>query len=258
LYVGNSVRINKKQDKMVNPEIKYHRILLKLSGEALAGKSKFGIDRDMLSVLASEIGDIHLLGVQIGIVIGGGNIFRGLSGSIEGLDRTTGDYMGMLATVINALALQNAIETLGVPTRVQTAIEIDKVAESYIWRKAVRHLEKNRIVIFAGGTGSPYFSTDTAAALRAAEIKAEIILKATKVDGVYSSDPFLNNDASKYDQIDYMDILINDLRVIDSTAISMCRENKIPLIIFNIFEKGNIKKIIIGEQVGTFVREAKL
>jgi len=243
---------------MDSSEIKYRRILLKLSGEALAGDNKFGIDRKMLSFISKEIADVQRMGVQIGIVIGGGNIFRGISGSSEGLDRTTADFMGMLATIINSLALQNSIEQMGISTRVQSAIDIDKVAESYILRRAIRHLEKDRIVIFAAGTGSPYFSTDTAAALRGAEINAEVILKATKVDGVYSSDPVIDSNASKYDQIDYMDILINDLRVIDSTAISMCKENKIPLIIFNIFEKGNIKRIITGEHVGTFIREAKV
>ena len=242
---------------MDQASIKYQRILLKLSGEALAGKGKFGIEREMLSFIADEIVDIQRMGIQIGIVIGGGNIFRGISASTEGLDRTTGDYMGMLATVINSLALQNAIEAHGAATRVQSAINMDKVAEPYIRRRAIRHLEKKRIVIFAAGTGSPYFSTDTAAALRAAEINAEVILKATKVDGVYTSDPVIHSDALKFDQLDYMDILVKDLRVIDSTAISMCRENKIPLIIFNIFEKGNIKKIITGEQIGTYVREAK-
>jgi uridylate kinase len=243
---------------MNQSKLKYQRILLKLSGEALAGSGSFGIENDMLSVIADEIVDTHIMGVQIGIVIGGGNIFRGISGSSKGMDRTTGDYMGMLATVINSLALQDAIESRGVTTRVQTAIDINKVAESFVRRRAIRHLEKNRIVIFAAGTGSPYFSTDTAAALRAMEINAEVLLKATKVDGVYSSDPVINSDASKFDQIDYMDILVKDLKVIDSTAISMCKENKLPLIIFNLFEKGNIKRIVTGEHVGTFVREEKI
>ncbi|MBU1626399.1 UMP kinase [bacterium] len=242
---------------MPGATIKYNRILLKLSGEALAGMGKFGIDKEMLSIIAKEIVDIHGMGVEIAIVIGGGNIFRGLSASSEGIDRTTADYMGMLATVINALALCDAIEERGVIARIQSAIDIDKVAESFIRRKAIRHLEKKRIVIFAAGTGSPYFSTDTAAALRAVEIKADVILKATKVDGVYSRDPVLHNDAHKYDQLDYMEFLTKDLKVIDATAVSMCRENKIPIIVFNFFKKGNIKKIITGENVGTFVRERK-
>jgi len=243
---------------MEQVNLKYRRILLKLSGEALAGKGKYGIDQKMLSIIADEIVDVHTMGVQIGVVIGGGNIFRGISDCPEGIDRTTGDYMGMLATLINSLALQDAIEVRGAPTRVLSAIDINKVAESFIRRRAIRHLEKDRIVIFAGGTGSPYFSTDTAAALRAMEINAEVMLKATKVDGVYSSDPLINANAFKFDHLDYMEVLTKDLRVIDSTAISMCRENKLPIIIFNIFEKGNIKKIVAGEHVGTFVREEKV
>jgi uridylate kinase len=240
---------------MDKPDLKYLRILLKLSGEVLSGPGKFGIDRCLISVITNEIVDIHKMGVQIAIVIGGGNIFRGLSVDAVGMERSTADNMGMLATVINSLALQDAIEKTGVPCRVQTAIDINRVAEPFIKKKAIKHLEKGRILIFAAGTGNPYFSTDTAAALRALEINAEVFLKATKVDGVYSGDPFIHTNAVKFDKLDYTEILAKGFRVIDSSAISMCRENKLPIIVFNIFEKGNIKKIILGEHIGTFIWE---
>jgi uridylate kinase len=231
----------------------YRRVLLKLSGEALLGKSSFGIDPQVVGAIASEIKDVAALGVQIGVVIGGGNIFRGMEASAKGMDRTTADYMGMLATVINSLALQSALEHLDVATRVQTAIEMREVAEPFIQRRAVRHLEKGRVVIFAAGTGNPYFTTDTAATLRAVEIKADVIIKATKVDGVYSRDPLQYPDAVKYEKISYTDVLTKDLKVMDSAAISLCRDNGLPLVVFNLLEAGNIKRVICGETVGTVV-----
>ena len=235
----------------------YKRILLKLSGEALKGKRDFGIDFEETALIAEQINEIQALGVEIAVVIGGGNIFRGIPASKNGIDRVTADYMGMIATMINALALQGALENIGVVTRVQTAIEMQKLAEPYVRRRAVRHLEKGRVVIFAGGTGNPYFSTDTAAALRAVEIEAEIVLKATKVDGVYSSDPLTNKKAKRFSSIDYLEVITKRLKVMDSTAISLCMDNNLPIVVFNMAQKGNIKKVIMGENIGTFVKEAK-
>jgi uridylate kinase len=231
----------------------YKRVLLKLSGEILTGKRSSGIDPEVVDAVAAEIREVVALGVQLGIVIGGGNIFRGLAASARGMERTSADYMGMLATVINSLALQSALERAGVPTRVQTAIEMREVAEPFIQRRAVRHLEKGRVVIFAAGTGNPYFTTDTAAALRAVEIGADIILKATKVDGVYDRDPVLYTDAMMYDKISYTEVLTNNLKVMDATAISLCRDNGLPLIVFNLQKTGNIRRVICGEEVGTMV-----
>jgi len=231
----------------------YKRILLKLSGEALMGEQEFGISSEVIASYARQIKEIAELGVEISIVIGGGNIFRGLSGTEQGIDRVTGDHMGMLATVINSLALQNAIERLGVPTRVQTAIEMPKIAEPFIKRKAQRHLEKGRIVIFGAGTGNPYFTTDTAAALRAIEINAEAVLKATKVEGIYDKDPVKHPDAVKYNEVSYTEVLSKDLKVMDATAISLCRENKLPIVVFNSLIEGNMKKVIMGEKIGTVV-----
>ena len=235
----------------------YKRILLKLSGEALKGKKDSGIDFEQTALIAGQIHEIQALGVEIAVVIGGGNIFRGVPASKNGIDRVTADYMGMIATMINALALQGALENVGVITRVQTAIEMQKLAEPYVRRKAVRHLEKGRVVIFAGGTGNPYFSTDTAAALRAVEIEAEIVLKATKVDGVYSSDPLSNKKAKRFSSIDYLEVITKRLKVMDSTAISLCMDNNLPIVVFNMAQKGNIKKVIMGENIGTFVKEEK-
>ncbi len=234
---------------------KYKRVLLKLSGEALAGENNYGIDAKVLENLAEEIKEIHDLGVEVAIVVGGGNIFRGVQGKDLQIDKATSDYMGMLATVINALALQSALEKKGIPTRVQTAIEMNQIAEPYIRRKAIRHLEKGRIVIFAAGTGNPFFTTDTAAALRAAEINADILLKATKVDGIYDKDPSKNKDAKKYTKISYKEALEKDLKVMDSTAFALCKEQKIPILVFSIKEKGNLKRAILGENVGTYVEE---
>jgi len=231
----------------------YKKVLLKLSGETFMGKLSGGIDPDVVDALAYEIRDVVALGVQLGIVIGGGNIFRGMSESAKSMDRTTADYMGMLATVINSLALQSALEHAGVTTRVQSAIEMRAVAEPFIQRRAMRHLEKGRVVIFAAGTGNPYFTTDTAAVLRAVEIKAEIIMKATKVDGIYDSDPVKNTDAVMYEKISYTDVLTKDLKVMDATAISLCRANGLPLCVFNLQKPGNIKKVICGQTVGTIV-----
>lgn len=238
-------------------EPKYKRIVLKFSGEALAGEKGFGIDPDILVSIAQQTKEVFDLGVQIAVVVGGGNFWRGLAGSHKGMDRTTADYMGMLATVINALALQDAFEKVGMETRVQTAIEMREIAEPYIRRRAMRHLEKNRVVIFAAGTGNPFFSTDTTAALRAAEVDAEIILMAKKVDGVYDADPKKDPMAKKYDDLDFMEVLKRRLSVMDSTATSLCMDNKIPIIVFNIMESGNIRRIIQGEKIGTFVRGGK-
>jgi uridylate kinase len=232
---------------------KYKRVLLKLSGEALMGDQGFGIDPLITLRIATEIKDIHDLGVQVAVVIGGGNIFRGIKASAEGFDRVTADHMGMLATVINALALQDALEKMDVFTRVQSAIEMRQVAEMFIRRRAVRHLEKRRVVIFAAGTGNPYFSTDTTAALRAMEIKAEVILKATKVDGIYDADPVKVQNAKMYDEISYMDVLTQSLGVMDSTAITLCKDNHVPIIVFNIKTKGNIRRVIEGEKIGSLV-----
>lgn len=231
----------------------YKRVLLKLSGEALMGEQEFGISSEVITSYAKQIKDIVDLGVEVSVVIGGGNIFRGLSGAAQGVDRVTGDHMGMLATVINSLALQNSIEKLGVPTRVQTAIEMPKIAEPFIKRKAQRHLEKGRVVIFGAGTGNPYFTTDTAAALRAIEMNTEVVLKATKVDGIYDKDPVKYSDAVKYDTVTYTEVLNKNLQVMDATAISLCRENKLPIIVFNSLVEGNIKKVIMGENIGTTV-----
>ena len=236
---------------MTNP--KYKRILLKLSGEALQGDREYGINGDMVLSLASQIAEIHGAGVELGLVIGGGNIFRGFAASAQGMERTTADYLGMLATVMNCLAMQDALEKMDIPTRVLSAIEIRELAEPYIRRRAVRHLEKKRVVIFAAGTGNPYFTTDTAAVLRAVEINAEAILKATKVDGIYTADPVEDPSAEFIKEISYLDILKQELRVMDSTAISLCMENKLPLVVFNLLKDGNIKRVISGEQVGTRV-----
>ena len=232
---------------------RYKRILLKLSGEALMGSQGYGIDHAVLDTITSEVKEICNLGVEVAIVIGGGNIFRGLSGAARGMERASADYMGMLATVLNALALQNVLENKGVVTRVQSAIEMRELAETYIRRRAVRHLEKGRVVIFAAGTGNPYFTTDTAAALRAMEIGAEVIMKATKVDGVYSADPMKDKTATKFDSLTYLDVLRKDLRVMDATAISLCMDNGLPIIVFNLNVRGNIKKIVLGDTVGTLV-----
>ena len=231
----------------------YKRILLKLSGETLMGKQAFGIDPAMVCSIAAEIREVASLGVQIGVVIGGGNIFRGMAASEKGMDRVSADYMGMLATVINGLALQSALEGEGVPTRVQTAIEMREVAEPFIQRRAIRHLEKGRVVIFAAGTGNPYFTTDTAATLRAVEINADILLKATKVDGVYDKDPLKNKNAVMYKKVSYTDVLTKNLKVMDAAAISLCRDNELPLIVFNLQKAGNIKRVVCGEKVGTRV-----
>jgi len=231
----------------------YRRVLLKLSGESFMGNLSSGIDPEVVEVVAGEIREVAALGVQLGIVIGGGNIFRGMTASAKGMDRTTADYMGMLATVINSLALQSTLEHVGVPTRVQTAIEMREIAEPFIQRRAVRHLEKGRVVIFAAGTGNPYFTTDTAATLRAVEIKADIILKATKVDGVYDRDPVKYADAVMYKKISYTEVLAKNLKVMDASAISLCRDNGLPLNVFNLQKAGNIKRVICGEPVGTIV-----
>ncbi len=232
---------------------KYKRILLKLSGEALMGEQKYGIDHAVLDSITSEIKEVCSLGVEVAIVIGGGNIFRGLSGAAKGMERASADYMGMLATVLNALALQNVLENKGVVTRVQSAIEMRELAETYIRRRAVRHLEKGRVVIFAAGTGNPYFTTDTAAALRAMEIGAEVIMKATKVDGVFNADPMKDKTATQFKQLTYIDVLQKNLKVMDATAISLCMDNNLPIIVFNLTVPGNIKKIVSGEDLGTLV-----
>jgi uridylate kinase len=232
----------------------YRRVLLKLSGEALMGEQAFGIDPAVTTKIAREIGEIQELGVQTAVVIGGGNLFRGLAASAKGMDRATADYMGMLATVINALALQDALEQIGVPTRVASAIEMRAVAEPFIRRRAVRHLEKGRAVIFAAGTGNPYFTTDTAAALRAMEMKADVILKGTKVDGIYTADPLVDHSATKFTEISYLKVLERGLKVMDATAISLCMDNKLPIVVFNLRTPGNVRRVITGEPVGTTVR----
>ena len=232
---------------------KYSRVLLKLSGEALGGEHGMGIQPKAVQEMAEQIHEIRELGVQVVVVVGGGNIFRGSSGSERGIERATGDYMGMLATVINALALQDALEKIGVATRVQSAISMSQVAEAFIRRRAVRHLEKGRVVIFGGGTGNPYFSTDTAAALRANEIGAEVILKATKVDGIYDSDPKKNSKARRYSEITYLEALQKQLKVMDSTAFSLCMDNKMPIIVFDLFKPHNLRRVVLGEEVGTLV-----
>ena len=234
---------------------RYRRILLKLSGESLLGDKTFGIDRKFTDYLAAEIRQVHELGVQVSAVVGGGNIFRGVSDTAQGMDRVSADYMGMLATVINGVALQDALERAGVYTRVMSAIEMREVAEPFIRRRAIRHLEKERVVIFAGGTGNPYFSTDTAAALRAMEIKAEIILKGTKVDGIYDADPMDNPKAKMFERLTYFEVLQRGLKVMDTTAISLCMENRLPIIVYNLKKKGSLKQILMGGKVGTMVEE---
>jgi len=235
--------------------MKYKRILLKLSGEALSGNQTYGISPEILNTFSTQIEELVNFGVEVAIVIGGGNIHRGVSGATKGMDRTTSDHMGMLATIINSLALQDSLERSGVKTRVLTAIEMKEIAEPYIRRRAVRHLEKGRVVIFAAGTGNPYFTTDTAAALRANEIDADVIIKATKVDGVYDKDPMVHKDAKKFDELSYIDVLNKGLKIMDSTAISLCMDNDIDIIVLNVFEKGNIQKVVSGEKIGTRVRK---
>ncbi len=234
--------------------LRYKRILLKLSGEALMGNYSFGIDPEFVSELADDIKEVYELGVEIAIVVGGGNIFRGMNGSEIGLDKATADYMGMLATVMNALALQDILESKGMPTRVMSAIEMKQIAEPYIRRKAIRHLEKGRVVIFGAGTGNPFFTTDTAGALRATEIKAEVFLKATKVDGIYDKDPVKYNDAKLIPEITFDEAIKRNIKVMDQTAFTLCKENKLPIIVFSIKEKGNLKRIVLGERVGSIVK----
>jgi uridylate kinase len=232
---------------------KYNRILLKISGEALIGDCNYGIDTKIMDNIADQIKEVVEMGLEIAVVIGGGNFWRGVSASANGMDRTTADYIGMLATVMNAVGLQDSLEKKGISTRVQSSITMQQIAEPFIRRRALRHLEKKRVVIFAGGTGNPYFSTDTAAALRALEINAEILFKATKVDGVYSKDPKKFNDAEKYDSLTFMEVLNKDLRILDSTAISLCQENNLPIVVFDISKPGNIKGVILGNKIGTLV-----
>jgi uridylate kinase len=236
-----------------SPAPAYKRILLKLSGEALMGEQNYGIDPVVASQIAKDVAEIQNMGVETAIVIGGGNIFRGVAASARGMDRATADYMGMLATIINALALQDALEQAGVPTRVVTAIEMRAVAEPFIRRKAIRHLEKGRVVVFGAGTGNPYFSTDTAAALRAMEIKADVILKGTKVDGIFDADPMLQPTATRFDRISYLEVLDKGLKVMDATAISLCMDNHLPIVVFNLKTPGNIKRAIAGEPIGSLV-----
>jgi len=236
-------------------KVKYQRILLKLSGEALAGDQGYGIAPDVINGIAAEIKEVVGLGVEVALVIGGGNIFRGLAASSKGMDRASADYMGMLATVMNSLAMQDALEKQGVDTRVQSAIEMQQIAEPYIRRRAVRHLEKGRVVIFSAGTGNPYFTTDTAASLRAMEINAQVILKATKVDGVYTADPAKDANATKIDDLTYLDVLQNGLQVMDATATSLCMDNNLPMIIFDLTQPGNIKKVVQGMKIGTIVKK---
>ncbi len=243
-------------EKAERQKPKYKRILLKLSGEALMGDSKYGISPKTLSAIAQDVKDVVDLDVQVALTIGGGNIFRGVSGATEGMDRSSADYMGMLATVINAMALQDALEKIGVLTRVQSAIEMNQVAEPYIRRRAIRHLEKGRVVIFAAGTGNPYFTTDTAASLRAMEIHAGVLLKATKVDGVYTDDPKKNPHATKYKQLSYIDVLKKNLKVMDSTAISLCMDNDLPIVVFDLTRRGNVMRVVLGEEIGTTVGKA--
>ena len=235
--------------------IQYHRILLKISGEMLAGEQTYGITPDILTTLADEIREVVNMEVEVALVIGGGNIFRGIAASADGMERAAADYMGMLATLLNALALQNALEKAGVSTRVLSAIEMRQLAESYIRRRAIRHLEKKRVVIFAAGTGNPYFTTDTAAALRAMEIKAEVILKGTKVNGIYDSDPLNNPSATMFDELPFLSILNKSLKVMDATAITLCMDNNLPLIVFNLTKSGNLKRVVLGEKIGTLVKQ---
>ena len=241
---------------MANKPI-YDRILLKLSGEALAGKQGYGIDPEVIFAIASEVKDVVALGVEVALVIGGGNIFRGLSAASKGMDRASADYMGMLATVMNSLAMQDALESVDVSTRVQSAIEMQEIAEPYIRRRAVRHLEKGRVVIFGAGTGNPYFTTDTAASLRAMEINADVILKATKVDGVYNADPAIDKNAVKFDKLTYLEILQKNLKVMDATATSLCMDNDLPIVVFDLTRPGNIERVVRGEEIGTLVTGGK-
>lgn len=234
--------------------MQYRRILLKISGEMLAGNQTYGINRDILTALAGEIKDVVSMEVEVALVIGGGNIFRGLAASADGMERAAADYMGMLATMLNALALQNALEKAGAATRVLSAIEMRQLAESYIRRRAIRHLEKKRVVIFAAGTGNPYFTTDTAAALRAMEIKADVIMKGTKVDGIYDSDPLDNPSAKMFHELPFLSVLNKSLKVMDATAITLCMDNNLPLIVFNLTEPGNLKRVVLGEKIGTVVK----
>jgi uridylate kinase len=239
----------------LSPGVKYRRILLKLSGEALMGGQGYGVDPAVLGQIADEVIDVHSLGVEVALVIGGGNIFRGVAGASTGMDRAHADYMGMLATLINALAMQDALEARGSKTRVLSAIEVQRVAEPYIRRRAIRHLEKGRLVIFAAGTGNPFFTTDTAASLRAMEISADIVMKATKVDGVYDKDPNKHKDARMFRKLSYLDVLNRNLAVMDSTAISLCRDNGLPILVFNMTKPGNIRRVVLGEPLGTMVTE---
>ncbi len=240
-------------DKKISKRVRYKRVLLKLSGESLSGNNGFGIDAKILDYLSREIKSVHKLGVEIGIVIGGGNIYRGLSAKAQGIDAVTGDYMGMLSTIINALALQNSLEKAGIYTRLLSAIDMDKIAEPFIRRRAVRHIEKKRIVIFGGGTGNPYFTTDTAASLRALEIESDVILKGTRVDGVYDMDPEKNSHAKMYSKITYTDAISKQLKIMDMTAFALCHENKIPIVVFNMNKKDNFKKVVLGMNIGTIV-----
>lgn len=236
-------------------DLKYRRILLKLSGESLMGEKGYGIDPEVLGRFADEVSGVHALGVEVGIVIGGGNIYRGIAAAADGVDKVVGDQMGMLATVVNSLALQNALEKKGIYTRLMSAIVMEQIAEPFIRRRAIRHLEKGRVVIFGAGTGNPYFTTDTAAALRAVEIGADVIIKGTRVDGVFDSDPEKNPKAIKFSEISYMDVLQKDLKVMDLTAITLCRENKLPIVVFNMTIPGNLKKLVTGGSIGSIVRE---
>lgn len=231
----------------------YKRILLKLSGESLMGEQEFGIDATVLKSFAEDVAEVYHSGIQIGIVLGGGNIFRGSQAATQGIDKVSGDYMGMLATVINSIAFQNALEERGVPTRLQTAIQMHQIAEPYIRRRAIRHLEKNRVVLFGAGTGNPYFTTDTAAVLRAIEIEADVVIKGTRVDGVYDSDPEKNPDAVRYEKITYQEVLAKELKVMDATAIALCNDNKLPILVFNMNEKGNLRKLMNNQSVATIV-----
>jgi uridylate kinase len=248
-----SVDADEDERRPLDPRVRYRRILLKLSGEALMGKQGYGIEPAVLSQLADEVIDVQSLGVDIALVVGGGNIFRGVAGASTGMDRAHADYMGMLATLINALAMQDALEGRGSKTRVMSAVEVQRVAEPYIRRRAIRHLEKGRLVIFAAGTGNPFFTTDTAASLRAMEIGAEIVMKATKVDGVYDKDPNKHKDARLFKQLSYLDVLNRNLEVMDSTAISLCRDNSLPILVFNMTKPGNIRRVVLGERLGTLV-----
>ena len=236
------------------PKPVFQRILLKLSGEALVGEGEYGISPAVVETVAAEVKELRELGVDVAIVIGGGNIYRGVAASAQGMDRTSADHMGMLATVINSLALQDALEKMGIFTRVMSAVEMHQIAEPYIRRRAVRHLEKGRVVIFAGGTGNPFFTTDTAAALRAMEVKAQVILKATKVDGVYNTDPMIHKKAKKFKELSYIEVLKKGLKIMDATAVSLCMDNHLPVVVFNLTKRGNIKRVVLGHKIGTVIR----